>query len=140
MITVADIMAEVRSGFSTQLLSEMACREWFLKRLHPNGVFCPQCGAPISNPKALERFWELHRVKCGAPGCAKGFSALTGTALNKISLDFKTLYLLLFLVDDGIPANKVAQRLGISIGAAYIWANKAKSNLGSCGKEDRGNA
>lgn len=124
MKTVADLVVEVTEGFSIGMLSEESCRGWILQKLHPEGVFCPDCGAEITSPKRVAAFWAMGRVLC--PNCARTFSAVTGTALNGIGIEFRALYLLLFLVGCGISVNRVARQLGISNGTAYLWARKAK--------------
>ncbi len=134
MKTVADLMMEIRNGFSVDMLDEERCRAFFTKKLHPEGVFCPSCGAAVTSEKRLLAFWALRRVSCSS--CARSFSALTGTALNGIGIEFRALYLLLLLVDLGVQPNKVSRQIGISNGAAYLWASKAKGNAHS-GKKTR---
>jgi len=124
--TIPGLMLEVVEGFSIETLNEEACRDWFLARLHPGGAFCPECRTEITSPKVLARFWSMGRVACHAPNCNRSFSAVTGTALNGVGIEFRALYLLLLMIGCGVSVNKVARQLGISNGAAYAWARKAK--------------
>ncbi|BET58115.1 MULTISPECIES: hypothetical protein [Geobacter] len=124
MMTVADVMLEVNKGFSIGMLDEDACREWFLKKIHAEGVRCPRCNKEITSKRKLDTFWAMRRVNC--PFCSRSFSAVTGTPLNGIGIEFRSLYLLLFMVSHGIRVNRIADQLRISTGAAYLWANKAK--------------
>lgn len=125
MMSTQALMMEIRRGFSIEMLNEEACRDWFLRKLHPEGARCPECGHEIISEKKASSFWELKRVTCLA--CGRTFSAVTGTSLHKIGIEFRALYLLLFMVAHGIRVNKIAAQLGISNGAAYMWANKAKA-------------
>lgn len=130
MKMVSDIVLELKSEFTADVLDEDLCRDWFLKKLHPNGGCCPQCGLPVTGEKKLARFWGLGRVQCSEGTCRKSFSALTGTSLNGLGIPFRVLYLLLFMVGCGANVNRIAPNLGISVGTAYVWANKAKSQKG----------
>lgn len=124
MITLPDLMVEVSTEFSISMLDEEACRAWFLRKIHPGGVFCPGCRTEITSERKLKRFFGMLRVSC--PTCSKNFSAVTGTALNGIGVEFRALYILLFMLKHGAKANTIAKQLGMSTGAAYVWANKAK--------------
>lgn len=124
MKTIPDIMLEVKDGFSIGMLDEDACRDWFLRKIHAAGVRCPGCKGEITSERKLQTFWAMRRVAC--PFCSRSFSAVTGTALNGIGIEFRALYLLLFMVAHGAHVNNISKQLGISTGAAYVWANKAK--------------
>ena len=127
MMTIQRLMLELKEEFSIEMLDEDACRNWFLKKIHANGVHCPECGREITSARKLETFWAMRRTSC--PHCGRSLSALTGTALNKITIEFRALYLLLFMIGHGgrgVHVNNIAKQLGISTGAAYFWANKAK--------------
>jgi transposase-like protein len=137
MKTVADLMMEIRDGFSIEMLNEEGCRDWILKKIHPRGVFCPGCGEEVTSGKKLQTFWDMRRVNC--PHCKRSFSAVTGTPLNGIGIEWRALYLLLFLVGHGVQANSISRQLGISNGAAYLWANKAKGKPSPGDKTRSGN-
>lgn len=128
MMTTQAIMLEISREFSIEMLNEDACRDWFLRKLHPEGARCPKCGVEITSEKKTRSFWEMKRVGCLS--CGRTFSAVTGTPLHKIGIEFRVLYLLLFMVSHGVRPNKMASQLGISTGAAYLWANKSKSAVG----------
>jgi transposase-like protein len=125
MMTTQALMLEIRRGFSIEMLNEEACRDWFLRKLHPDGARCPKCGQEITSEKKANSYWDMKRVSCLA--CGRSFSAVTGTSLHKIGIEFRALYLLLFLVTHGVRVNRIAANLGISTGAAYLWANRAKA-------------
>lgn len=124
MKTVPDLMMEVKEEFSVEMLNEDACRNWFLRKFHHEGVFCPECSREITSEKKLQAFWAMRRVSC--PFCNRRFSAVTGTVLSGIGIEFRALYILLFMVGHGAKANNISKQLGISNGAAYVWANRAK--------------
>jgi transposase-like protein len=125
MKTVQALMMEIEEEFSIEMLNEDACRDWFLRKIHSDGIFCPYCHEAIASERLLKTFWSMKRIHC--PGCGRTFSAVTGTVLNGIGIEFRALYLLLFMIGCGVSVNKVKRQIGISTGAAYIWANKAKS-------------
>jgi hypothetical protein len=126
MTTVKDFMLKIREVFSIETLSsEEACRSWFLHELNPAGALCPGCELEITNERKLASYWSLKRVTCS--GCNRTFSAVSDSVLNGLGIDFRVLYLLLFLVGSGVNANKFYRQLGISSGAAYIWQNKTKA-------------
>lgn len=127
MKSIPELMMEIRDGFSIELISEDACRDWFLRTIHPSGAFCPECNHAVTGEKKLQAFWSLRRVTCQF--CGRTFSAVTGTALKGIGIDFRALYILLFMVSHGTPAKNVSKQLRISNGAAYVWTNKAKGKL-----------
>jgi transposase-like protein len=126
MMTVNELMLKIQEAFSIETLSsEDVCRDWFLQELHPAGAVCPECNVEIASNRKLESYRLLKRVTCSA--CNRTFTGLTGTVLNGLGLDFRALYLFLFMISCGVSANKFYRQLGISSGAAYIWQNKAKS-------------
>jgi len=43
MKTVQNLMMEVKEEFSVEMLSEEACRDWFLRKIHHEGLFCQVC-------------------------------------------------------------------------------------------------
>jgi transposase-like protein len=124
MKTIRALMMEVMGEFSIELMEETACRDFFLRKLHPMGVFCPECKSEVISSRLLESFWNMQRIHCR--DCGRSFSAVTGTVLNGIGIEWRALYMLLFLVGCGVRTNQISRPLGISNGAAYLWANKAK--------------
>jgi len=73
----------------------------------------------------------MRRVNC--PFCPRTFSAVTGTAIGGIGIEFRALYVLLFMIGHGAKANNISKQLGISTGAAYVWTNKAKGKASTTG-------
>ncbi|MBJ6798632.1 IS1 family transposase [Geomonas propionica] len=130
MKTVGDIVLELKSEFTVDVLDEDACRAWFLRKLHLHGAHCPECGREVVSERKLATFWGLGRVKCSDESCNKTFSALTGTVLSGLGIEFRALYLLLFMAGCGVNVNRIAPQLGISVSAAYLWAKKAKPMRG----------
>jgi len=126
MKSVNDLKIEIVQEFSADFLDEDLCRNWFLHKLHPEGVFCPGCGKEVVSERRLTTLWDMGRITCPAESCEKTFSLLSGTTLNGLGMSFRVLYLLLFMLGCGVSASKVSGQLGISTAAAYIWANKAK--------------
>lgn len=114
-------IADVIRDFKKKFLNEETCREWVLKRLHPDGAFCPGCGVAVPE-KSLQRFWMSERLKCCQ--CEKFFTALTGTFLSGCQLDYREVILLAVLLSPDINDKTIAEILDMSSANVRIWRNK----------------
>ena len=118
---------DVRGEFSSSFLDEAECRRWVLGRLHPEGASCPACGRKVSK-RCSGKFWNNERISC--PGCGKWFNALTGTMLQGIHMDFRTVMLLaLFLCMDQ-PAGVIAGFLGSDKNTVRTWKRRFGGRAG----------
>jgi transposase-like protein len=113
--------ADVMASPVTMFFDEAACREWILKRSHPDGERCPGCHEKIS-PKQLERFYAAERVKCCS--CGKFFTALTGTFLSGCQLSFAEVIALAMFLSPDITDKKIADVLCMSAANVRIWRMK----------------
>lgn len=98
------------------------CRQWVLRRLHPKGARCPECGHALEDEKRV-RFWENMRIRCSY--CGKYFTALTGTFLNGTHLNFQEMVLFGILWALGLPNRNIAGRIGCSPETIRILKNKS---------------
>ena len=112
---------DVTSSAVSAFFNESACRQWIIKRLHPDGACCPDCGKGLSE-KSLNRFWSAERVKCC--GCGKFFTALTGTFLSGCQLTFSEVIVLAILLSPDFNDKKIAEILDMSPANVRIWRNK----------------
>jgi transposase-like protein len=111
--------------FSADFLDDEYCRQWILKKLHPNeDVFCPGCEVSDSvlTGKRAERFWMAKRVKCSY--CGKYFTALTDTFLSGIHMTFKEIILLVMLLGLGCSNTSIAKFIGYNEETIRIWRKK----------------
>ena len=113
--------SDVVSSLCVDFINESSCRDWVLKRLHPNGACCPGCGVALPE-KSLQRFWMADRVKCCQ--CDKFFTALTGTFLSGCQLDFREVILLAILLSPDITDKIIADVLKMSPANVRIWRAK----------------
>lgn len=122
MQAIARVLEEVKEGFRLDLLSEESCRNWFLQRVHPEGAFCPKCRAGVPGEKSKQSFWKMRRVKCTS--CRVMFNAATDTVLEGLKIDFRELYILLFMTGCGLSIYQVAEKIGVSHQTVRAWESK----------------
>jgi len=115
----------VIESFTVELFDERVCREWILNKLHPEGASCPGCGKPILSAKCLQNFWNLKRVFC--KDCKKIFTALTGTMLNGIQMDLRTLFVMAVFLQLGADKKVIAKLLKIHPETVRFWEMKFKA-------------
>jgi len=119
-------MVDAVQAFGVDFLDETACRMWILKSLHgESAVQCPECGSELTE-KGLQRFWSGCRVRCC--GCGKFFTALTGTVLSGVHLEFRAIMLIAVFLFFGVKADYIATKLSISTETVRIWKNKFMVN------------
>jgi len=114
----------VIESFTVELFDERVCREWILNKLHPEGASCPGCGKPILSAKCLQNFWNLKRVFC--KDCKKIFTALTGTMLNGIQMDLRTLFVMAIFLQLGADKKVIAKLLKIHTETVRLWKTRFK--------------
>jgi transposase-like protein len=124
MQVIPSVVEEMKGRFRFDLLSEEACRDWFLQKIRPDGAFCPKCHKEVPGEKSRKSFWELRRVKC--TGCHVLFLATTDTILEGLKIDFRELYLILFLTGCGLSAHQVVDRVGVTRQTVCAWLTKFK--------------
>jgi transposase-like protein len=120
VFTIADV-AEV---MSPDMLDEEKCRRWILQKLHPDGPFCPRCGAPIDGDRVLSSWWSLRRVCC--KNCGRYFTAATGTMVNGINISFRQVFLMAWCFYLGLKISQVAELCQLHADTAKLWRIKFK--------------
>ena len=120
-----DFFRKLKEESIVDFFDERVCRRWILQRLHPQCPHCPGCGKPITSEKGVVNFFEMKRVFC--KHCKKIFTALTGTALNGIQIDLRTLYLLAVFLALKIDRKEIAMMLNIHIETVRVWEAKFKA-------------
>lgn len=112
---------DIESVFNANFLDYEFARIWVLKRLHPDGAYCPGCGVAVHENK-MQRFWSNQRISCRV--CGKYFTALTGTFVAGCQMDFRSLILLSFLLALDVNAQIIARIIGISKENVRLWRLK----------------
>lgn len=114
--------SELLEVFSAEFLDEARCTEWILKRMHPEGAFCPACKNKIEDETTLNNFWWLRRCKC--KHCNKWFSAYSGTFLYNSHLTPQQAVLLAVQIAQGNPRKVIAKMLGIHPDTVRLWQKR----------------
>lgn len=117
IFVITDVIRDFRADF----LSESACRDWVLKRLHPTGAHCPGCCTAVPE-RSLQRFWMSERVKCCQ--CNKFFDARTNTFLSGCQLSYRKVMLLAVLLSPDLTDKAIAVILDMSAANVCLWRNK----------------
>lgn len=108
--------------YLVQALDVHVCREWVLQRLHPDGVYCPNCNKRITSDDALDSFWEERRTYCKS--CGKQFTARTDTVIKRTNLDMREIFLFLVLRDLQVDNKKITETLGIHLDSVKNWKKR----------------
>ena len=111
----------VLEAFGAHFLDRDRCREWVLRRLHPDTPRCPACRSALSE-KLAARFWSGDRVKCKS--CRKYFTAVTGTFLQGTHMTFIEVVLLSVFLGVGTSTALIAHKLGSHEETIRIWRRK----------------
>ena len=96
---------------STDVLSQEACRAFFVRHLHPAGAACPYCGIAASRQQS-ETFSAGGRLRCNS--CHRWFTYRTGTPLQDVKTDDCKLFDLVRLTAAKCPPDIIAAVCGFS--------------------------
>jgi transposase-like protein len=105
------------------VLEENACRDWWLKRLHPDGACCPGCKQALTT-RVVESWRMDATVKC--TGCGTWFNNRTGTVLSSLQGSWQQLLLFLALWENRAPSAVIAKSCEMSVDTVA----RLKSRLG----------
>jgi transposase-like protein len=111
--------ADSLKAFNDTVLSEDACRRWFLGKLHPDGINCPRCKKEITSGTTVKNFWSMKRCLCNH--CGKRFLATDGTILHKSRLSMTQVFALAILLALGIDNKSIAGIIGIHPDSVRLW-------------------
>lgn len=105
------------------MLDTIACRSFLIRRLHPAGPRCPDCG---TSPTGLqsEAFNAGGRVHCRS--CGRWFSWRTGSILQGSTLDERQLYLVVFLTSAGCPVSTITEASGLPDRTVRDWQHRLR--------------
>lgn len=104
--------------FNAGFLDEVACRQFILSSLHPDGARCPRCRAPLSKRRNAA-FWDGRRVKCSH--CRKEFTALTETLLSGCHWTYAQVFLLMVLIGLDLGDRQISSILKCRVETVKKW-------------------
>lgn len=115
------------AGSALTLLDDAACRAWWLRRLHPAGGRCPQCGISVTGVRVES--WNSDRL-LHCRGCGKWFDNRTDTFLSGLRVDWRQLTLLVTLLSAGLKPVQIAPLCQISEDTVRRFAQRLKEAAG----------
>lgn len=118
--------SEALNECNADFFSEDRCREWILKKLHPEGAYCPFCRNKITDETTLKNFWTLKRCVC--KNCNKWFSATYNTIIHGSHLTMAQAFALAVFLALGIDNKQIAKIIGIHPESVRIWRSKFNAN------------
>jgi transposase-like protein len=104
-----------------EALDEVACRAFWVRRLHPAGPHCPDCRVALDGRQA-ETFAAGGRVHCNS--CGRWFTYRTGTLFTGTTLNDRQLFLLILLIANNCPASSIAASCRLSEDTVYAWQRR----------------
>lgn len=93
------------------MLDEKACRSWWLRRLHPAGPVCPQCGVSVTGQSA-ETWANDGLVRCR--DCGKWHDCKTGTLICGLHMSWQQLFLYIVMASRKDRTAEIARWCKIS--------------------------
>ena len=103
------------------VLDPIACRAFWIRRLHPSGPCCPGCGVLLEGRQS-ETFGAGGRVHCNS--CGRWFNYRTGTLLQGAIVDDRELYLLALLTEMECPTGQIAAACNLSDDTVRAWQRR----------------
>ena len=110
--------------FNASFLNEEICREWILRRLHPDTIKCPVCYSIITDAITLRNFWGLKRCRCKK--CSKWFSSKVGTIFKNGQLTMSEIGMLAAFLYLKVSHKVIAEKLNMHPVSIGMWEKKFK--------------
>jgi transposase-like protein len=105
--------------------AEERCRRYLADLRWPEGVSCPECEArPVTEIPARRRYYCRR--------CRHFFSVTSGTVFHNCHLPIWKWFVAIDLLlknDDGVPANRLRQLLGVSYKTAWFVEHRIRAAL-----------
>jgi len=105
-----------------------AARVYFEKIRWPDGRVCPHCGV-IGGEYVTKR---AGRYRCGAKGCRKDFSTISGTVMEQSHVGLsKWLWVFYMMCSSkkGISAHQIRRSLGVQMKTAWFMAHRTREAM-----------
>lgn len=105
-----------------QRLDSEKCRQWWVRRLHPAGGVCPDCGVSAVDASAA-RFGAGLAIECA--GCGKRYTWRTGTLFEgRSTAEVRAIYLVAALSALRFSPSLIAQATGMSDDSVRRWQRR----------------
>lgn len=114
--------AAVLDAFNPAWLDADQVRDWLLRRLHPAGPVCPDCGCPRVTKAKLAAFYAGRRLQCTR--CGRFYSATSGTLLEGAKITSAQLVLLALCQALDLPIPTTAGLCGVNANTIRFWRNR----------------
>ena len=111
---------DVFNRFGAYLLDEDRCRDLVIANLHPVPA-CPGCATKLTWTQDAA-FRQNKRVRCNQ--CGRFFTALSGTPLSGMQMDFRTFVLLCFCLEAGLTNAQISILIGDTADTVRAWRRK----------------
>ena len=109
----------VLDAFNPAWLDADQVRDWLLRRLHPQGPVCPDCGCPPASKAKLAAFYAGRRLQCSQ--CGRFYSATSGTLLEGAKITPAQLALLALCQALNLPITTTAGLCGVNANTIRFW-------------------
>jgi transposase-like protein len=117
--------AAVLDAFNPAWLDADQVRDWLLRRLHPRGPVCPDCGIPRISRRKWQAFYAGRRLQCTQ--CGRFYSATSGTLLEGAKITPAQLVLLALCQALDLPIPTTADLCGVNANTIRFWRNRLEA-------------
>jgi transposase-like protein len=111
-----------------ELMSSQSCYEWVLKYFHPQGLWCPHCGAALQEARAFRvtKSSQVPDYRCRA--CDKTYNAYSQTVFEGRRLKPEQVVMLVRGVVKGEQAQILANEVGVCRQTVQIIRQQLQAN------------
>lgn len=112
--------------FNEQFPDDAACLDWLVKRLYPNGVFCPKC------QKVTKHHRVTNRTCFACQFCGYQEYPMKGTIFAGSSTSLRLWFYGIYLMAStrgGISAKQLEREIGVSYPTAHRMFKQIRSLL-----------
>ncbi len=115
-----------RTEFERQFPDDATCLDWLVKKLYPNGVFCPTCKTITKHHR------ESGRPSYACQNCGHHEHPMKGTIFEDSATSLKLWFLAIYIMSAtrcGISAKQLEREIGVTYKCAWRMFNRIRSLL-----------
>jgi transposase-like protein len=112
--------------FEREFPNDAACLEWLIRRLYPDGIYCPTC------KKGTKHHREEKRPSYACQHCGHHEHPMKGTIFEDSATSLKLWFYAIYLMSAtrcGISAKQLERELGVTYKTAWRMFHKIRSML-----------